>query len=546
MIRRLGANFEPPLYYAKSGADGSSRGLDGPQTERQSGSPRDVDRADFPAQKRSHWWDDEGDFFPASEAAMEALRFRLITQKTGVARHTIPDSQIDFFTEKDLATNLAQTSPKHHRSMLARGQANQHRVVHITSSAGDGTRGGGYPRMLIPLNMTELIPGREQQDELRRQNDIYRSPGSYATIFNSTVAGRTPDVPSPRTHDSFAQELRNQAEAKIAATLEGVETDPRVLTSMVAMFITDSLASMKGGDFPFFIWTSRKQHRRLLNSFRAFQNDFDRREYTPDTKLQRVIVEALERRFEYIAKSKYKTPFFAYQEEFRGYHPENHDPPFEVHRGGAGNSEGAGALVRFMHESGLSADLYGEGRDIVLWNNGEVHNDVQKILGAHLETNFPVSVVVVPEQEGYSGGWPFIAKFRGGRRLVMIEQELLTDSFKARMVDQRKSGGNFFNTNTLCFPTTEGPLHEAGDEVVSEALTGIGFEFRNDLWVPKLNMQAIAAKRRTAAIGGRVPDEYEHLKSLSDFLDRGEHVVLALRHRWERDAREIRLMSRRR
>jgi len=157
----------------------------------------------------------------------------------------------------------------------------------------------------------------------------------------------------------------------------------------------------------------------------------------------------------------------------------------------------------------------------LVFENIEVVSDMPALYASHLKGKNPVSVVLVPQKEGYAGGSPFlIKKGKGKFNLELLEGSVLPDEFK--------KGNDFFNSNTIFFSSKVEPVDEIAFELKEQ----------NTIARVKLNMGDITKYNDASGIGGRVGRdqkmvEYENFKSYDEYGDNGSWYMGLFQNSWE-------------
>ena len=265
---------------------------------------------------------------------------------------------------------------------------------------------------------------------------------------------------------------------------------------------------------PFDIWTSEQTHDAIRTYLSEFKSGFKKKIFHDDPVHDAKIKNAIQK---YLKESdtRGETHVFGFQEGYHALDQATGAPVRETPLIG----EGAGMAKDYLEKSGRAAELKRMGKKTWVFENIEVVTDLPLAMGAHSKTRKPVSVILVPQKEGYSGGSPFLVPKGSGHNLELHEMSALPKAFA--------EGNEFFNSNTI-FQSLELPPP-----------SNIGFEVKtfNGRKVVRVKMNAgdVTLDAPTAGIGGRIGVEYENFKNYKEFGQNGSKLIDTFRDIWARD-----------
>jgi hypothetical protein len=444
-----------------------------------------------------------GHFVAAPPAHVNATKAAFLEAlKTGGIAQA-PEGEVRRCFDSDLAVDLRSLSPERERQLLARGMREASKLHYVTSGAGLWSRGGGQVKALIPLNLSRLI-SPAQFERLAQANALVNAKTPADVLF---MAGR--DVQLGQTVEGVAQTVVSDAVNEIEAILKPAREHPDALNALAMKLVEVAVASQRSGAYiSFDVWTSEQTHRPIADYLDRFKASFEEIRFSDDPTVQAGIVGALQVYFAHARRLK-DTQLFGYQVGLPAFDAKTGDPVAGTPLIG----EGAGRAKTYLDESGRSAELLERGQTMWMFQNIEVMDDLLLRLGAHAEAQKPVSVTLVPQQEGYAGGNPF---------LVDGELQLLEQSSLAKELAE---GNLFFNANTLIQPLDAAPPNR------------LGFEYKTNNTQARVKQNAgdITLELPTAGIGGRIGIEYENFKTYGDYRDNGLALLSTYERLWARD-----------
>lgn len=449
----------------------------------------------------------QGQFEKASNA--EAAQLQRAYQ-TSLSRGLTqpPAGEVSRVTADDLTVDLNTADSQTVQSLLSEGTQRLPSLYYFTSGAGLWSRGGGQIKALVPLNLSELL-STEELAQLNHASDLVNAKSPADVLF---IAGR--DVPPEGSVASVAGEVVDDAKRQIDAIIGKARGDARALPPLAMKLVNVALASKRGQTYvPFDVWTSEQTHQEIAGYLQSFKGGFERMSFSSNPREQAEIVQALREYFA-AAHEHGDTHLFGKQKGFHALDPQTGAPLPNTPAIG----EGAGRAKAYLDESGRTGELLAQGKTEWVFENIEVFSDLPLLSGAHHRGGKDVSVVLVPQKDGYAGGSPFlITKPDGTVNLELHEQSALPPEY-AR-------DNAFFNANTLFQPLDAAPPQ------------GLGFEVKNNGTQVRAKQNAgdITHDLSTAGIGGRVPVEYENLKTYGEFVQNGVPLIETYRSLWQRE-----------
>lgn len=390
-------------------------------------------------------------------------------------------------------------SSKFAKELAGTGYSAFSTLHYFTSGAGLWSRGGGQVKAQIPLNIAEVLSVRDSR-LLEQAGDIVAAKTPIAARAKAGVLG---------TGKSDSQ-IISDARGTISRLVKLASSDLRAINVLDLKLVNIALLSEKSNSYVHFdIWTSSQTHEAIRSYLSGFKANYKKRVFHADKKSNAQIHSALEKYFAASAKLG-ETHLFGYQ---RGLHA------LDVETGKSISSsvaigEGAGMAKTYLNESGRAAALSARGVKHWVFQNIEVISDVALEFGAHKAAKSPVSVVVVPTKEGYSGGSPYRVQNDGKVSYQLLEASAVPNSMA--------SGNAYFNTNTIYQRASLAPI------------TKIGYELKDNGRVVRLKMNAgdVTLSNSTSLIGGRIGKEYENFKTYGEFRENGLGLVGAVQQSW--------------
>lgn len=447
----------------------------------------------------------KGHFVSAEDTHLDRIKGLYVGQKEKGELVRPPDGKVERFTDASLSVDFNTIDPTRMRELAATGRKALSKLYFFTSGAGLWSRGGGQVKAIIPYNLEELLPPEKLQ-RLNHSSDVYNAKGGDKGVL--LAAGV--NVLVGETEALVAARVRSEAKAEIDSILKEARKDSKAVTPLSMKLIQAALMSKAGDTYvPFDVWTSQQTHQPIAEALSEFKKTYRERSLHPDPKVQAEIVEALKRYFEQ-DEALGETHLFGYQVGLPALHPETGE---RIH-GTAEIGEGAGRAKAYLDDSGRTEELLLRGKEYFSFENIEVMTPWEEVLGAHVESGKEASVVVVPQQAGYSGGNPFVVtKDDGTKNVEFHEQSVLPD--------EPKKDNLFFNANTIV-----ASLH-------SKASDSIGFEVKeNGSQVRAKNNAADLWHLPTGAVGGVIGLHYENFKTYPEYVKNGTSFVKNFYEQW--------------
>jgi hypothetical protein len=446
-----------------------------------------------------------GVFVPGSESGHEELGHRFLS--AGVVKPI--EGGIKRVASGDLALDLNQLKPAQMEKLLDEGKAEESGLYYLTSGAGLWSRGGGQVKALIPFNIKELLSAQDFQ--------------SLVTAGEIANASKPEDVLKLAGHELRAGgDPAKQAEAIVAERrlvlthlIHQARSEPKAITPIDIKLVNVALQSEAAKTYiPFDIWTSGQTHEPIREYLSEFEKNYRAKVFHSNPMTDAKIKDALGKYFAESAK-RGETHLFGYQVGYHALDVITGKPVLNSPMIG----EGAGMAKAYLDQSGRTAELQKMGKSTWVFENIEVVTDLPLAMGAHVRSGKAVSVILVPEKEGYKGGSPFLVNRNGKSNLELHEMSALPQEFA--------NGNQYFNSNTIFQGLSLSPPKN------------IGFEVKNfngrKVARAKMNAGDITLEAPTAGIGGRIGVEYENFKNYGEFGQNGQTLIETFQNIWTRD-----------
>lgn len=451
-----------------------------------------------------------GGIFQIADAASHR-RIADIYRRSGTTKTL--SGKIRRVTEDDLSVNLEKAAPSALEALAKAGRKELSKLYYFTSGAGLWTRGGRRVKALIPFNMAEFLT----PDELRQflDNADITSVGNPTEVLKAAKRKLQSGENIAEIADAIVQQRSQVLSSLIAKARSNLNAQNAIDLKYPNVAIYSALGQTY---IPFDIWTGEQVHSVIGDYLNEFENTYMSKIFHEDAATDAKIKKALAK---YIEEShaRGETHLFGYQLGYHAFDPESLEPVMTSEAIG----EGHGMAKAYLDKLGRTADLLADGKTTWVFENIEVMTDLAVAMGAHVQGGKLISVVLVPEKKGYKGGSPLLIDTGKGWNIELHEQDTLPAEFKA--------GNIFFNTNTLFADLRLSAPHNFGFE-----LKPFG---RQTVIRVKSNVGDITHGFPTAAIGGRIGEEYENLKSLRQLVENGPRLIKAYQARWFRDLQDI-------
>lgn len=451
-------------------------------------------------------------FKMAPQEVLEEARLSFLKQKeSGSFEKKIDPSAVKRVTAENIH-NLAGMSEVEIKKLTEEGLAHIEELSVVTSGAGLWSRGGGSVKALVPYNIAELL-GKDFA-ELSHAGKIVAAKNSEDILKLSKVDLTGLSAEQIMTD---AKALKSKAMISIRTLLEKTVYDPRAINTLDMKFANLAAIYKKTGKYVSMdIWTSEQTHKSISNYLIWLQKNIQKKSFHQDPLINASIKQSL---FDYFKKSKElgENHLFGYQEGMHAIDAKT--GLYKVDTAPIG--KGAGAIVEYLDRTGRMDLLKSRGKKTLVFENIEVVSDYTPLFASHRMAEKPVSVVLVPQREGYVGGSPFlIKKDNGNWNLELLEQSVLSDEFK--------KGNEYFNTNTIFFSTEVRPPQTIGFELKDQ----------NTIARVKQNMGDVTLDNPTHGIGGRLGRdqkmiEYENFKSYDEYGENGGHYIKIFQDSWK-------------
>lgn len=463
--------------------------------------------ADIPVTEDAWNYSKQGYFVRATDAEHEKLgeTFR----SAGVIKPL--QGEIERVKSSHLAVDLNRLAPEKLKQLRTEGRKELPKLYYFTSGAGLWSRGGGQVKALIPFNVKELLSPQEFA-LLSRSGDIANAADPQAVL---KLAGR--ELKDGENAEKIAATLVEDSKRTLSSLIAKARANPEAITPIDMKLVNVAIQSDRASTYiPFDIWTSEQTHQPISDYLNEFRKTFRSKRFHPDHEVDAKI-KMLLGNYLTVSGNRGETHLFGYQV---GYHALDPNSATAV-KNTATIGEGAGMAKSYLDESGRTRRLKEMGKSTWVFENIEVVTDLPVAMAAHARSKKPVSVILVPEKEGYKGGSPFLIKKEGAAQanLELHEQSALPPEFA--------SGNEYFNSNTIFQSLDLAPPKNIGFEVKN---SGTGKIVR-----AKMNAGDITQEAPTAGIGGRIGVEYENFKNYGEFGTNGPKLIDTFRRLWTQD-----------
>lgn len=448
----------------------------------------------------------------APKEVREEVRASFIAQKeAGSFEKKIDSSKVKRVTNENLH-DLAIMNEAQMKSLTANGLAHIDELSVVTSGAGLWSRGGGSVKALVPYNVADLL-GKDFS-ELSHAGKIVAAKNSEEILKLSKVD--TTGMSAEKI-EARAKAIKDKAMTSIKVLLDRTIYDPAAVNTLDMKFANLATIYQKTGKYVSMdIWTSEQTHKPIADYLSWLKINIDKKTFHPDSATNAAIKESIKNYFKKSNELR-ESHLFGYQEGLHAIDAKTGMYKEET----VSIGKGAGAIIEYLEKSGRMDVLRGQGKKTLVFENIEVVSDYAPLFASHRSSAKPVSVVLVPQKEGYVGGSPFlIQKPNGAWNLELLEQSVLSDEFK--------KGNQYFNTNTIFFST----------EVKPPQSTVFELKEQNTIARVKQNMGDVTLDNPTHGIGGRLGRdkmmvEYENFKSYDEYGDNGKFYIQTFQNNWK-------------
>jgi hypothetical protein len=382
----------------------------------------------------------------------------------------------------------------------------------VTSGAGLWSRGGGTVKALVPYNIARLL-GSEFQ-ELSCLGKIVAAKSCEEIL---KVASFSMAIEAHSNIERKVLDIKSRAIAKIKKINSKTIFDFEAINSIDMKFVNLACAFIKTKKYVSFdIWTSEQTHQMIQCYVEWLRDNLYKKIFHHDPVVNNKIIFSLEK---YFKKSRElgETHLFGYQEGLYALDVKTGVYNFDSPTIG----KGAGSIIEYLENSGRMNVLRSYGKKTIVFENIEVVSDYAPLFASHRRSRKPVSVVLVPQKNGYIGGSPLLIKKPNGEwNIELHEQCVLNEKFK--------NNNDYFNTNTIFFST----------EVKTPETISFELKDQNTIARAKLNMGDITFNNSTHGIGGRLGHdqemvEYENFKSFDEYGENGEFYIRTFQNKWK-------------
>jgi|GEM_PF-4840979 len=396
----------------------------------------------------------------------------------------------------------------------------------FTSGAGNWRRGGGLVKANLPLNLHQVVTPELWTEVVALSEFVSADHTHRRDIYGSAVANQPTYLKYLHVQDIEPAEKRMR-EIILEAKSSTVAINP--LEAKLAQVAVLSAVTRRYIHFD--VWSSRATHNEIQTALVDFKANYHYKVFVDDRELNSVIHDMIER---YIAASELlnETHLFGYQVEIWPLHPDATNPQMLFDE--AANGEGAGRAFTVMNATGRRAQLKARGVEHWMFQNIEVLSmDLLAQYGAFLKLDKPVGVVVVPEKDGYTGGFPYI--------------EDIDDSSLVRLYEgigvpkELRSGGpgDYFNTNTIFHSLDLNDVASLDFEPNKPGRRG------GRVTLAKISLAHLTHTNLTGLIGDDIGNGYQNFKYLTDYAKDGVATLRLFRQALVREMGSMRSNVRR-
>ncbi len=469
-----------------------------------------------------------GHFPPPSPEKLKEVESRYKTDRKRPQKlATTVDGNVSIVTPNDLVSNFSLMSPEELNSHRRKGfrflrgerappeikraldgspYSSISPLYYFTSAAGLWSRGGGFLKFLVPLNLDSLLKPLERK-ELVKWGEIV----SAKTPLDMLKIAGLNENHNGNEIQSITDSLSRQTKTKIHSLVDPIAREPNAINILDLKFAHIALLSQLSGSYIHFdIWTSSKTHESIREYIEWLKANYHKKTFHPDPEINKKIHRALEQYFSVSLKLG-ETHLFGYQEGIYALDSSSGTSIFSSEPIG----EGAGMFKHYLDKTGRTTQLQKRGVSEMAFQNLEVISDIPLEYASFKESQKPVAVVVVPTMSGYKGGNPYKVTKGENVSYQLLEQSAVPE-------DIRNLNSPFFNSNTI--------YQNLGLPYVSN----IGYEVKENGRQIRLKTNAgdLTLSYPTALIGGRIGHEYENFKDFREYILHGETTITTMQELW--------------
>ena len=446
-----------------------------------------------------------------NEVQDEVRKSFMLHKSLGSFEKKIDINRIKRVTNKNLHDLSVMTSAGI-KNLANEGLSHIEELGVITSGAGLWSRGGGSVKALVPYNISTLL-GTDFL-EIAKLGKVVAANNSEEIFKLSNI--NSYEINSENI-ERKAFDIKNHAMEKIKILSAKTIYQLDAINSIDMKFVNLACVFVKTGKYiSFDIWTSEQTHKTIQDYVDWLQHNIYRKVFHPDTAINNDIKRSLEK---YFKKSRDlgETHLFGYQEGLHAIDVRTGTFRYDTPAIG----KGAGSIIKYLENSGRMNVLRSHGKKTLVFENIEVVSDYAPLFASHRRSAKPVSVVLVPQKNGYIGGSPFLVKKADGDwNIELLEQSVLNEKFK--------NDNQYFNTNTIFFST----------EVKTPETLSFEMKDQNTIARVKQNMGDVTFDNSTHGIGGRLGHdqkmvEYENFKSFDEYGENGGFYIETFQNRWK-------------
>jgi hypothetical protein len=372
----------------------------------------------------------------------------------------------------------------------------------FTSGAGNWRRGGGLVKANLPLNLHEVLTPELWQEVVALSNFVSASHSQRRDIYGQAFRDRPSYLKYLHVQDIEPAEKRMR-EIILEAKSNTVAINP--LEAKLAQVAVLSAVTRRYIHFD--VWTSRATHQEIRAALIDFKANYHYKVFVDDRGLNSTIHDMIE---SYIAASELlnETHLFGYQVEVWPLHPDASNPQMLFDE--AANGEGAGRAYTVINTTGRRDQLKARGVQHWMFQNIEVLSmDLLAQYGAFLELNKPVGVIVVPQKDDYTGGFPYVEELDGSSLIRLYEGIGVPEQLRVG------NPGDYFNTNTIFLSLDLNDVNSLDFEPNKPGRRG------GRVTLAKISMALLTHTNLTGLIGDDIGNGYQNFKYLTDYAKDG-------------------------
>lgn len=372
----------------------------------------------------------------------------------------------------------------------------------FTSGAGNWRRGGGLVKANLPLNLHQVVTPALWEEVVALSNFVSADHAHRRDIYSLALENKPSYLKHLHVQDIEPAEKRMR-EIIMEAKSSTVAINP--LEAKLAQVAVLSAVTRRYIHFD--VWSSRATHQEIQAALIDFKANYHYKVFVDDKEINSIIHDMIER---YIAASELlnETHLFGYQVEVWPLHPDATNPQMLFDE--AANGEGAGRAYTVMNVTGRRAQLKARGVQHWMFQNIEVLSmDLLAQYGAFLKLGKPVGVVVVPEKDGYTGGFPYIEEIDGSSLVRLYEGIGVPKELR------EGKPGDYFNTNTIFHSLDLNDVNSLDFEPNKPGRRG------GRVTLAKISLALLTHTNLTGLIGDDIGNGYQNFKYLTDYAKDG-------------------------